>query len=61
MDNQADGGAAVHMSLRDYFAAQALTALIPTALERKTEQADVAETAYNLADAMLEARKAVPK
>lgn len=40
------------MSLRDYFAAAALTGLL-----RESEDNDVAKLAYQFADAMMEARK----
>ena len=67
-----DGGAAAAMSLRDYFAAQALCGLLnksqntPCACtapeDVATERADVAEriaaACYRFADAMLAARKA---
>jgi hypothetical protein len=40
------------MTLRDYFAAAALTGLL-----RESEDNDVAKLAYQFADAMMEARK----
>jgi len=40
------------MSLRDYFAAAALTGLL-----RESEDNDVAKLAYQFADAMMEARQ----
>jgi hypothetical protein len=43
------------MTLRDYFAAKAMQALIH--VQVKTAQSQTAETAYEWADAMLEARK----
>ncbi len=52
------------MTLRDYFAAQALVALIPSALERERETPDMHKTrdlcafdAYRWADAMLAERE----
>jgi hypothetical protein len=42
------------MSLRDYFAGQALVAIIPDAISPLTEEA---ERAYRWADAMLKARE----
>ena len=41
------------MTLRDYFAAQA----IPYTIDRHHTYKDAAESAYRMADAMLEARK----
>lgn len=68
-----DGGAAfpisreneawfnVGMSLRDYFAAQALLGILSGPASREgvpmKEWFDIPEQAYKLADAMLEARK----
>ena len=44
--------------LRDYFAAQALPALVKEALDQNHKEWDAtAEHAYLIADAMLEARK----
>ena len=43
------------MTLRDYFAAKAMQALIH--VQVKTAQSQTAETAYEWAEAMLEARK----
>lgn len=51
------GGIAAGMTLRDYFAGQALTGLAATA---SGKWADYARGAYAIADAMLEARKADP-
>jgi hypothetical protein len=42
------------MTLRDYFAAKAMQALI----EKYSHNGDVARNAYNIADAMLKAREA---
>ena len=48
------------MSLRDYFAAKAMQGLLVATVTPITvwSQDDVAETAYNMADAMLKAREA---
>ncbi len=43
------------MSLRDWFAGQALAGLLPT--DTTHTNADLAQAAYNLADAMLAARE----
>jgi len=45
------------MSLRDYFAAKAMAALINPKGEDFDRIAEVPEYAYQIADAMLEARK----
>jgi hypothetical protein len=47
------------MSLRDYFAAKAMQGLLVATVTPITawSQDDVAETAYNMADAMLKARQ----
>ena len=47
------------MSMRDYFAAKAMQALITNADQRSAFEADlwVGGRAYEIADAMLEARK----
>ena len=52
-----DGGPAASMSLRDYFAAQALAALYsdPHAARDQYPE-DVAFVAYKVADAMIKAR-----
>ena len=51
------------MSLRDYFAGQALTALwsAPVEVTGKRSGDDLAALTYKIADAMLEARKRVTK
>lgn len=48
------------MTLRDYFAAKALNGLLAASLmhEGVWKQNEVAETAYEIADAMLKAREA---
>ena len=48
------------MTLRDYFAAKAMQGILTATLTPNTvwSQDDAAETAYNVADAMLKARKA---
>jgi hypothetical protein len=49
------------MSLRDWFAGQALTALPPHLHELQTDHwIKIAEWSYNLADAMLYVRKGKP-
>jgi hypothetical protein len=56
-----DGGTAWQgMTLRDYFAAKAMQGILAGTLtpERLWSQDEVAETAYNVADAMLKAREA---
>ena len=47
------------MTLRDYFAAKAMVGLLSATLTPNTiwSQDDAAETAYNVADAMLKARE----
>jgi hypothetical protein len=45
------------MTLRDYFAAKAMQALI-TRADKKGNESDYANTAYLMADAMLKARTA---
>lgn len=45
------------MSLRDYFAAQALIAMAPAASERRMPDSEVAQCAYALADAMMRERE----
>jgi hypothetical protein len=47
------------MTLRDYFAARAMDALITATINADTDWlfSNVAETAYNMADAMLKARE----
>jgi hypothetical protein len=46
------------MTLRDYFAAQALSGLINYYSPEPTEHKAIAELCYSLADAMLKAREA---
>lgn len=46
------------MTLRDYFAAKAMQAYLPIALERNAPSADFSAAAYKMADAMLKAREA---
>jgi hypothetical protein len=48
------------MSLRDYFAAQALAALLPGTFESADRLATIVAYAYQVADAMIEARKQRP-
>ena len=47
----------VGMSLRDYFAGQAATALLMTTYSYKRPDSDVAKYCYDFADAMLAARE----
>ena len=51
------GGYAKDMTLRDYFAAKAMQGLLSATLTPNTvwSQDEAAETAYNVADAMLKA------
>ena len=55
-------GALIHdgMTLRDYFATKAMQGILTATLTPNTvwSQDEAAETAYNVADAMLKARKA---
>lgn len=53
-------GYAHGMTLRDYFAAKAMQGILSATLTPNTiwSQDDAAETAYNVADAMLKAREA---
>ena len=44
------------MSLRDYFAGQAITGLLAVVSGSKTDEAYFANHSYKIADAMLEAR-----
>jgi hypothetical protein len=46
------------MSLRDYFAAKAMQAMESRELPKAILAIDVAQAAYEMADAMLKARKA---
>jgi hypothetical protein len=48
----ADGG----MTLRDYFAAQSIAAVLMHLVKETMTNADVAHLAYEIADAMLEER-----
>jgi len=54
------GTAYAGMTLRDYFAAKAMQGILVATVTPITvwSQDDVAETAYNMADAMLKARQA---
>jgi hypothetical protein len=53
-------GALIHdgMTLRDYFAAKAMQAMESRELPKSILAIDVAESAYEMADAMLKARQA---
>ena len=46
------------MTLRDYFAAKAMTGLLTAEIVGKYSKEHVAEIAYRIADAMLKAREA---
>jgi hypothetical protein len=45
------------MTLRDYFAAQAMQGLLSTVKDEEWQYDDVAVIAYGMADAMMEVRK----
>jgi hypothetical protein len=65
MSERGDGGLAQECSLRDYFAGQALITCLQTVVQiecvggalKKDAPITAAEMAYQIADAMLEARK----
>ena len=44
------------MTLRDYFAAKAMQAYLPDAMENNATEGELAWSAYKMADAMLKAR-----
>jgi hypothetical protein len=44
------------MTLRDYFAAKAMQAYLPDAMEHNATENELAWSAYKMADAMLKAR-----
>ena len=44
------------MTLRDYFAAKAMHAYLPDAMEHNATEAELAWSSYKMADAMLKAR-----
>jgi hypothetical protein len=46
------------MSLRDYFAAKAMQAYLPDAMEHNATEKELAWSAYKMADAMMKAREA---
>lgn len=48
---------AISMTLRDYFAAQAMTGLLTAEVVGEYSNEHVAEIAYRIADAMLKARE----
>lgn len=48
---------AISMTLRDYFAAQAMTGLLTAEIVGEYSNEHVAEIAYRIADAMLKARE----
>jgi hypothetical protein len=49
------------MSLRDYFAGQALTSILVSPIYREASTKDIVERAYWFADAMLDERMEEPK
>jgi hypothetical protein len=50
----------VGMSLRDYFAAKAMQAYLPDAMNHNATEGELAWSAYKMADAMLKARYGNP-
>jgi hypothetical protein len=54
---KAAGGLASHMTLRDHFAGQAFLAMPHIGNGSELQPYELAHDAYNMADAMLEARK----
>ncbi len=46
------------MTLRDYFAAKAMQAYLPDAMNHNATEGELAWSAYKMADAMLKAREA---
>ena len=44
------------MDLRDYFAAKAMQGIVDSSIDAGLETHRIAESAYNIADAMMEAR-----
>ena len=52
-----DGAFAYGMSLRDYFAAKAMTGLLTAEIVGEYSNEHVAEISYRIADAMLKARE----
>jgi hypothetical protein len=46
------------MTLRDYFAAKAMQAYLPDAMNHNATEGELAWSAYKMADAMLKARDA---
>ncbi len=45
------------MDLRDYFAAKAMQGIVDSSVEAGLETTQIADSAYRIADAMMEARK----
>jgi len=45
------------MDLRDYFAAKAMQGIVDSSIESGLETTQIADSAYRIADAMMEARK----
>lgn len=48
------------MTLRDYFAAKAMQAYLPDAMNHNATEGELAWSAYKMADAMLKARNGNP-
>ena len=46
------------MDLRDYFAGKAMQGIVDSSVESGLETSQIAESAYRIADAMMEARNA---
>jgi len=55
--SQSHGAAHLGMSLRDHFAGQAMLAILSTPRKVLSSGADAADIAYEIADAMLKARR----
>ena len=54
-----EDGASAHqsgMDLRDYFAAKAMQGIVDSSIDAGLETHRIAESAYNIADAMMKAR-----
>jgi len=45
------------MDLRDYFAAKAMQGIVDSSVDAGLETTQIADSAYRIADAMMEARK----
>jgi hypothetical protein len=46
----------IEMNLRDYFAGKAMQGIVDSSVESGLETSQIAESAYRIADAMMEAR-----